>query len=446
MEQKTDSPDHYVNHLSDVNTNNKLIATESIHNEFGVLLVPKGTAIEHRVLDFLTGHKMQEQLDELLTIEGCLTNTTLQQEFYTFLTKYPDVAQLHESSNFGQTLKHLCTVQQIPRILLQKLTVLKIQLPVVFEQTLFSTLLGCMLAKEMKFEQKALRNIFYIGLLHDLGLLHIDPALVSKQGEFSDEEWRTLKSHMMISVAIAKSIYPFDDEVFRGIREHHERCDGTGYPKELHREQLCISGQLIGLADIVCHIRTRQYNQSGKSMANIMPYIQINLHSFKFESYQAIYSILRGAKLELTDLLDRKNFITMPKRLILQRVRISQLHQVFSDFVAEIPKEIKGKHCLALLDSCKHLTDTIKRAGFNSSETLDWLENINDDDYIESHLELQELDDMHYELLWLFKKTFRIIPDFLNEELPTSFPLLAQFEAQSATMQQNLLSAWTDYS
>ncbi len=446
MEAETVSNEHYVNHLADVNHKKEVTAIEDIYNQFGALLVPKGTAIEHRVHDFLVGHKMQKQLDELISVNGCLTAKSLIFEFNKFLELYPDLKQIHQSMDFDQALEHLCSVQQIPRILLQKLTILKMQLPTIFEQTLFSTWLGCMLAKEMKLSSEQIRNTFYVGLLHDLGLLHINPKLISKQESYTEQEWRSIKQHMMISVAIAKLIHPFDQEVYRGIKEHHERCDGTGYPKKLHKDQLSYSGQLIGLADIICHIRTRQYQQSGKSMANIMPYIQINLQSFKFESYQAMYSIVQRAQLEINDLLNRKDFLSLPKLLILQRVRITQLHLAFAEFVALIPDNVKGKHSRALLGSCLQIGEVIKRAGFNSSETLDWLESISDNDFTEAHQELQELDNMHYELLWLFKKAFRIIPDFLAEELPANSELTTQFQALAETMQQNLLQAWTDYS
>ncbi|GLX76733.1 hypothetical protein tinsulaeT_00730 [Thalassotalea insulae] len=445
MDTETVINAHYVNHLANVNNKKKVVATENIYNQFGALLVPKGTAIEHRVHDFLVGHKMKKQLDEFITVDGCLTANSLVAEFNKLLALFPDLQQIHQCIDFGQMLEHLCSVQQIPRILLQKLTILKLQLPTIFEQTLFSTWLGCMLAKEMKLSPQHIRNTFYVGLLHDLGLLHIDPELISKQGSYSDQEWHSVKHHMMISVAIAKLIYPFDEEVYRGIKEHHERCDGTGYPKELRNEQLSYSGQLIGLADIICHIRTRQYQQSGKSMANIMPYIQINQHSFKYESYQAMYTLVQRAELEISDLLNRKDFLALPKRLILQRVRITQLHLAFADFVALFPKETKGKHSKALIESCEHIGDTIKRAGLNSPETLDWLESISDSDFNDARQELQELDSMHYELLWQFKKVFRIIPDFLQEELPAKAKLAPQLNAHAETMQQNLLQAWTDY-
>lgn len=445
MDLDVENNEHYINHLTDVSSTNEVVAVDNIYNKFGVLLVPKGTAIEHRVQEFLVGHKMQSQLDELLTVQGCLTNALLEQEFQKFLTKFPDLTQIHQNLNFASTLNQLCAVKQIPRVLLQKLTIMKIQLPGVFEQTLFSTWLACLLAKEMKLTLEQINHAFYAGLLHDIGLLHIDPALVSKQGSFTDDEWRIYKQHIKISLAIAKLILPFDKNVFRAIKEHHERCDGTGYPLELHNEQLGKIGQLIGLSDLICHIRTRQYDKSGKSMANILPYIQINLHAFKFESYQAMYSILQRAQLNTTELIDRQTFTSLPKAIILKRIRIMQLNLAFNDFIAHIPKNMSGKHCKALFDASEQINNTIKRGGFDSSDTLDWLESIKDDDFNDVNQELQELDDMQYELLWLFKKVFRITPSFLNDELPANSPVKDRLNIQMATLQHNLLQAWNDY-
>ncbi|WP_286232865.1 HD-GYP domain-containing protein [Thalassotalea sediminis] len=445
MSKEAGNNEHYVNHLSDVNETNDVVATEDIYNSTGALLLPKGTAIEYRVHDFLVGHKMQQQLDALISVEGCLTDKSLENEFVDYIQKYPDLAKIHESSKFASTLNQLCIEKQIPRILLQKLTILKIQLPGIFDQTLFSTWLACLLAKQMKLTPQQVTNTFYAGLIHDLGLLHVEPTLVNKKSHYTSEEWHSIKQHMLISTAIAKLIHPFDDEVYRAIKEHHERCDGTGYPNELHDDKLCNVGQLIGLADMICHIRTRQYNLTGKSMANILPYLQINLNSFKFESYQAMYAILQRAELDIGELLDRQTFLSVPKRIILQRVRMMQLHFAFSDFVKMLPPDTHGKHRNALLDSYKKISNIITRGGFTSPETLDWLENIKDADYNEVHQELQELDDMQYELLWLFKKAFRIIPSCINEEVPDKHDITSQLKEKMTILDQNLLQAWTDY-
>ncbi|OKY26367.1 HD-GYP domain-containing protein [Thalassotalea sp. PP2-459] len=445
MDLKVENNEHYINHLTDVSTTNKVVAVENIYNTFGVLLVPKGTAIEHRVQEFLVGHKMQSQLDELITVQGCLTNTSLEKEFQQFLKKYPDLIQIHNNTNFASILNQLCAVKQIPRVLLQKLTIMKIQLPDLFEQTLFSTWLACLLAKEMKLTLEHINHTFYIGLLHDIGLLHIDPTLVSKQSNFTDKEWDAFKQHIKISLAIAKLIHPFGNEVLRGIKEHHERCDGSGYPMGLHNSQLGNLGQLVGLADLICHIRTRQFDKSGKSMANILPYLQINSHAFKFEFYQAMYTILQRSQLDSAELIDRQTFTSLPKRIILKRIRIMQLHLAFNDFIAHIPENISGKHYKALLDANQQINNIIKRGGFDSAETLDWLESIKEDDYNEVHQELQELDDLQYEILWLFKKVFRIVPSFLTEELPEDCAAKIRLDAQMETLGQNLLQAWADY-
>ncbi|WP_299788781.1 HD domain-containing phosphohydrolase [uncultured Shewanella sp.] len=438
-------PDCYMEHLAAVNKKMPVVAVEGIYNEFGVLLVPKDANIERRVLDFLVGHKMQKNLDCTIGIKGCLTNDALLRQFKEFLSKYPDLTQIHRTNNFDVTLKHLCTVQQVPRILLQTLTILREQLPNIFEQTLFSSWLGSMIAIEMELPPNQVQNVFNTGLFHDLGLLHIDPKIVNKEGSYSEDEWLAIKHHMIISKAIVAEVTACDEEVLRGIMEHHERCDGTGYPHELLKSKLSYCGQIIGLADILFHIRTRQLSRLGRNMADIVPYLQINSNTFMFESYQAIHNIIYRSYLRVTDLINRKDFSTLPQRLIAQRIKLKKLYKDLHLFTEKLSSCPHGKHSKSFINSSNHIFRTFNRSGLSSPEIMLWLQKMSEEDFDSSHLELQEVDTMQYELLWMIKRASRLLPELISDEVRLSENDRSLITRMADQLRQDLNDAWESY-
>lgn len=438
-------PDCYMEHLAAVNKTMPVVAVEGIYNEFGVLLVPKNANIERRVLDFLIGHKMQKNLDSSIGIKGCLTNESLLRQFDEFLSKYEDLTQIHKANNFDVTLKHLCTVQQIPRILLQKLTILREQLPNIFEQTLFSSWLGSMIAIEMELSPNQVQNVFNTGLFHDLGLLHIAPEIVNKEGSYSDDEWHAVEHHMIISKAIVGEVNACDEEVIRGIMEHHERCDGTGYPNELLKNKLSYCGQIIGLTDILFHIRTRQFSRLGRNMADIVPYLQINSNTFTFESYQAIHNIIYRSNLGVTDLINREDFPILPKRLIEQRIKLKKLYKDLILFNEKLSSCGHGKHGRSFINSSNHIFRTFNRSGLSSQEIIQWLQRLTEEDFEGAHLELQEIDAMQYELLWMIKRASRLLPGLVSDELTSPEQDSSQITKMVEQLQQDLDDAWENY-
>ncbi|NIS77979.1 MAG: HD domain-containing protein [Deltaproteobacteria bacterium] len=96
---------------------------------------------------------------------------------------------------------------------------------------------------------KRRRNIlFQSAILHDIGKISISPAILGKRGRLSDEEMRLVRQHPVIGYRIIEPL-SFLKEVKACISEHHERCDGKGYPSGLSREGLTLEGRILAVAD-----------------------------------------------------------------------------------------------------------------------------------------------------------------------------------------------------
>ncbi|WP_019635253.1 HD-GYP domain-containing protein [Paenibacillus fonticola] len=88
-------------------------------------------------------------------------------------------------------------------------------------------------------------------LLHDIGKMGIRDAVLLKEGRLTEEEWVQIKAHPVLGEAILKQIEPADEMAafLPGVRSHHERYDGTGYPDGLKGEEIPLFGRIIAVAD-----------------------------------------------------------------------------------------------------------------------------------------------------------------------------------------------------
>ena len=97
-------------------------------------------------------------------------------------------------------------------------------------------------------DEEQLHKVYLAGLLHDIGKIGIDEALLRKNGRLTDEEFARIKTHPSIGAGILREIKQMRD-IVPGVLCHHERVDGKGYPDRLKGEQLPLTGKIVGLAD-----------------------------------------------------------------------------------------------------------------------------------------------------------------------------------------------------
>lgn len=110
------------------------------------------------------------------------------------------------------------------------------------------SMLGSQLATVMGLDQPQIEQVRIAGLVHDVGKIGIPESVLCKPGRLTDEEFEQIKRHPVIGYEILKDIPPLAD-MLPGVRYHHERWDGHGYPEGLAGEEIPLYGRLLACAD-----------------------------------------------------------------------------------------------------------------------------------------------------------------------------------------------------
>lgn len=87
-------------------------------------------------------------------------------------------------------------------------------------------------------------------LLHDIGKTEISIDLINKPGRLTDEEYATIRLHPEMAVERLKSGHSISSFVLNGILSHHERFNGTGYPRGLSGTDIPVYGRILAVADV----------------------------------------------------------------------------------------------------------------------------------------------------------------------------------------------------
>ncbi len=105
-----------------------------------------------------------------------------------------------------------------------------------------------MIAARLNMPEMMQQDIYYIGLLHDIGKIGIPDEIINKTSKLTDEEYAVIKTHPSIGAEILESMSENPD-IALGAKHHHERYDGRGYPEGLAGENIPLVARIIGVAD-----------------------------------------------------------------------------------------------------------------------------------------------------------------------------------------------------
>ena len=111
-------------------------------------------------------------------------------------------------------------------------------------------------------EPDLVATIRVAGLLHDVGKIGVPDAMLRKPARLTEEEFTVMKQHVMLGDLIVRDL-PNCDLVRAGIRHHHERWDGRGYPDGLTGDEIPLVARIVAVADAFSAMTTtRPYRKA----------------------------------------------------------------------------------------------------------------------------------------------------------------------------------------
>lgn len=120
----------------------------------------------------------------------------------------------------------------------------------VFTHSLNVTMYTLVLAKKLDLSDKEVEALGVGALLHDIGKIFIPPSILNKPSHLTDEEFEIVKAHTEYGYDLLRKQHQFPMVVAHCAYQHHERIDGSGYPRGLKNYEIHKFGKIIGVADV----------------------------------------------------------------------------------------------------------------------------------------------------------------------------------------------------
>ena len=110
--------------------------------------------------------------------------------------------------------------------------------------------LAVAIAAELGLSNDQIQGLHIAGVVHDIGKIHVPSEILSKPGRLTEAEFEIIKTHAKAGWEILKNI-DFPWPVAEIVYQHHEKMDGSGYPRQLKAEEILIEARILTVSDVV---------------------------------------------------------------------------------------------------------------------------------------------------------------------------------------------------
>lgn len=154
------------------------------------------------------------------------------------------------------------------------------------------------LASEMGLDARTTAAIRLTSMVHDVGKLGVPTEILVKPSALSDIEMELARQHSVLGYEMLKDIafpYPVADIVL----QHHERCDGSGYPQGLRREAIALEARVIAVADVVEAMSSHRPYRASLGIDAAVEEIVSNAHRYDPDVVAALRTLYAQGRIPL---------------------------------------------------------------------------------------------------------------------------------------------------
>lgn len=389
----------YTEHLTKVNKDNKVISTEDIYNEQGVLLVSKNTEIDEKASVQLVKHKLKKSVSLCVAVQNVIDEKQLYIGFQDFFNEFQEIESIHKKMDLDKGLRVGCLYFKSFPMLRQKLTVMQSNLPDLFRKAISGAWYALAIANQLRFSTDQTRQVFLAALIRDVGMMHIDVKIVNYETGNIEEARKLIKGHVLIGKMILDEIKDLPALVKRAVFEHHERSDGAGYPKGKQGAQLLIEGQIVAVSDTVQEIVYR-YMQKKHKLANLESFLILNTSTYGKDVYNALVGIVKLSDEKPTYHIATSEVSTYIDNLLQTNEVFTQVCNSLSELHVKLVSQKPSKEETVLRNFISRIAEMRINSGVPSKEYARWMEYVQTEKIVDAYHEIEMTGMMFDEFAW----------------------------------------------
>lgn len=296
-------------------------------------------------------------VEDLFYIKGAKNSESLKTDLIRFLDKIPTLKNLYSPDLHNYFLTKGMEILEEHSQIAFRLAILRVCLHFEYERTLFSLWFTIFESAQTDRDDENFVEFFICSLCHDLGLLDVNPMFtrLDHDPRSSKDDIGGYYTHVEYSASFLSRIKQVPSRVLASIEQHHENMDGTGYPNGKSGNQLAEFGQFIHLFDTLYSIYMKNYRPLDKTLADLVPIIEINAVTHFGQGALRLVELLRLAPRSMTVFFDKDNYEKIKQETDAMANFIEKAIGVIQTFTSSVGFRHEDKTLFVLQNSFIHI-------------------------------------------------------------------------------------------
>jgi len=268
----------YLEAITSCGDQRPLVVAQPIYSCTGIKLLDKGAKFDSRILERLFGHSLAEPIDRCVASADAVRHKDLVARARELAAATPLLA--HFESGLAAPADRLWSALAscpLPPAIAMRLTVARDTAAGVYEHLLKAAFIALFIGVRARFSGGDLQTLATAALLHDVGMMHVDPAPFEAEKALDAAGRRSLHAHPVTGQLIAQREPLLSPAIATAIAQHHERLDGTGYPRGLSSDAIGKFARVLMLVEIVLALLEHQRERPDLQLSLIL---RLNHRSF----------------------------------------------------------------------------------------------------------------------------------------------------------------------
>ena len=350
----------YADYLALLSADNPVVVVEDIFELDGELLLAQSALLNQKNIARLKHKTLARPLANSIRIEKTIAAGDLLQHLLDTIRSTEYFQSLAERKHPLSSLEPVCAMLSDLPLVQQFLTVMAAQMNDLYQRTLCVSLWALYIAQEMRLPVHDAGEIFLAALTHDVGMLHLNPHILNKTDELSADEWLHVQSHVEISGKILADIPGLSPAIITAVIEHHERCDGTGYPFAKVESELSILGQILAVADALVGIYFNHFKAQGRRWREVIPVLEMNRAAYLYRSCDIVAAMILRSELPLPNLVSGSGVPEFAERMLQQNLHLQNWFAQLRDCLTSVGYTHGDRKLHALQNVVLHIATTFK--------------------------------------------------------------------------------------
>lgn len=406
--------DAYADHLVSVSENNPVVIAEDVLSLAGELLLKKSTLFDRSAINQLKDKILAHPLANSIQIETLISSADLQQHLLDTIRSTEYFQSLAERKHPLRSLEPVCAILSGLPLVRQFLTIMAARMGDLYQRTLCVSLWSLYIAQEMRLPIEDTNNVFWAAITHDIGMLHLRPDVLNKSEELTADEWAHLQSHVEISSRLLADVPGLSAAVIIAVSEHHERCDGTGYPLAKVESEISILGQVLAVADAIVGIYFNHFKAQGRRWREVIPVLEMNRAAYLYRGCDIVTTMILRSELPLPNLVSGSDAPEFAERMLQQNLHLQNWFSQLRDCLTSVGYTHGDRKLHSLQNVVLHIATTFKGSMLFKNDLRESLESITEEQRVEISQIIADASLMQEEMAFHLQRLSRMMEVYLS--------------------------------